>query len=70
MSIVERITHSEEIEHLSTEAQQMHDDAQKRIETKRKNTSSLEQLGRLKVSAWSSEMTKIVEALSSFIALK
>lgn len=67
MSIVERFTHSEEIESLLTEAQQMYDDAKNKMEEqKKKTTSSLEQLGRLKVSAWANEMTSFVEAFSVF----
>lgn len=61
MGIFEGITHSEEIKELVSNAQSMYDSATERLEAHKKSTSkSLENLGKLKLEAWSGDMSEPV----------
>ena len=67
MGVFEGITHSEEIESLLSDAQSMYDSAVDRLEEQKKNTSkSLETLGKLKLEAWSGDMSMFLDRFGSF----
>ena len=67
MGIFEGITHSEEIEELVSSAQSMYDSATERLEAHKKSTSnSLENLGKLKLEAWSGDMNTFLGRFGAF----
>lgn len=67
MGIFEGITHSEEIEELVNSAQSMYDSATERLEAHKKSTSkSLENLGKLKLEAWSGDMSTFLDRFGAF----
>ena len=67
MGILEPITHKEEIQNLINDAQKIYDDAKGRFESqKTKTTKSLEDLGKVKVLAWSEGMDSFVSAFGAF----
>ena len=67
MGIFEGITHSEEIEELVNSAQSMYDSATERLEAHKKSTSkSLENLGKLKLEAWSGDMSTFLGRFGAF----
>lgn len=67
MSIIEGITHSEEIQKLLNDAQSQYDGAKNRLETQKNSTTeSLELLGKEKVRAWSHDMNKFLDSFGSF----
>lgn len=57
MGLLEPITHKEEIESLLNEAQSMYDNAKNKFESQKKQTTKrLENLGKVKVNAWTEGM--------------
>ncbi|SFU57325.1 hypothetical protein [Butyrivibrio sp. M55] len=67
MGILEPITHTEEIQELLNDAKKVYDRAKNKFESQKKSTSkSLEKLGKVKISAWSSGMEAFVKAFESF----
>lgn len=67
MGVFEGITHSEEIKELLDSAQTMYDSAVSRLETHKKNTSeSLENLGKVKLEAWSGDMNTFLSRFGMF----
>ena len=67
MGIFEGITHSEEIKELVDSAQLMYDSATERLETHKKSTSrSLENLGKLKLEAWSGDINTFLGRFGAF----
>lgn len=67
MGIFEGITHSEEIEDLINSVQSMYDAATESLEEHKKSTSkSLEKLGKLKLQAWSDDMSTFLANFGAF----
>ena len=67
MGVLEPITHSNEIQELIDDAQKIYDNAKKEFESqKAKTTRALEDLGRIKVNAWSEGMDSFVSAFGAF----
>ncbi len=67
MGILEPITHKEEIQELLDNAQKVYDGAKNKFDSQKKSTSkSLEKLGKVKISAWSSGMESFVDAFGAF----
>lgn len=67
MGVFESITHSEEIEDLMSSAQSMYDSAVERLEEHKRSTSkSLENLGKIKLEAWSGDMNDFLNRFGSF----
>ena len=67
MGILEPVTHSEEIEKLVSEAQNIYNTAKDNFEKQQKATSrSLERLGRIKIEMWSDDMSSFVDTFNSF----
>ncbi len=67
MGILEPITHKEEIQNLLDDAQKIYDNAKNQFESqKAKTTKSLEDLGKVKVNAWSEGMDSFVTTFGAF----
>lgn len=67
MGLLEPITHKEEIESLLNEAQSMYDNAKNKFESQKKQTTKrLENLGKVKVNAWTEGMDSFVTAFGTF----
>lgn len=67
MGLFESITHKEEIQNLIDDAIRIYDNATKRFEAqKEQTTKSLEELGKVKVKAWSDGMDKFVGTFGAF----
>lgn len=67
MGLLEPITHSEEIEGLLSEAKRIYENAEKAMEKQKSKTSkSLEELGKTKVTSWSTNMDGFVHTFQSF----
>lgn len=67
MSILEPITHREEIQSLLDEAQQWYDKATKNFDDQKQTTTKkLENLGKTKIYAWADGMDTFVDVFSSF----
>jgi ABC-type multidrug transport system fused ATPase/permease subunit len=67
MGILEPITHKEEIEKLLNDAQTKYDASKEKFESqKNKTTRSLENLGKIKIDSWSTEMESFITAFSAF----
>jgi len=71
MGLFESITHKEEIEQLLNEAQSIYDNAKKRFESQKEQTTKrLENLGKIKVNAWADGMDSFVLIFSTFKDVK
>ena len=67
MGLLEPITHSEEIEELLNEAKHIYENAEKAMEKQKNKTSkSLEELGKTKVTSWSTNMDGFAHTFQSF----
>ena len=67
MGIFEGITHSEEIEELLNDAQSMYDSATQKLEVHKESASkSLENLGKIKLNAWSGDMSTFLANFGAF----
>ena len=67
MGFLESITHSEEIENLKTEGENRHAAAVNKFNLQQKRTTqSLENLGEIKIAAWSKNMDGFIRAFSAF----
>lgn len=67
MGLIESITHKEETQNLLNDAQRIYDNAQNQFETQKKRTTKcLEELGKVKVRAWSENMDKFVGSFGAF----
>lgn len=67
MGILEPITHKEEIENLLNDAQRIYDNAKNEFENqKKKTTKALEDLGKVKVKAWSENMDSFATSFGAF----
>lgn len=71
MGLLEPLTHKEEIENLLTDAQHIYDTAKGKFETQKDKTSkSLEELGKVKIRAWSEGMEAFVSSFGTFKNVK
>lgn len=67
MGVLEPITHKQEIQELLDEAQRVYDSAKEKFETQKKRTTKkLENLGEIKIKAWSESMDNFVIAFGAF----
>ena len=67
MGLLEPITHKEEIQKLLSDAQQIYDTAKNKFDSQKDKTSqSLEELGKIKIRAWSEGMEAFVSSFGSF----
>lgn len=67
MGLLEPITHKEEIEQLTTEANNMYETALRKFESQKKNTTyKLEELAKIKINSWANGMENFVIAFDSF----
>lgn len=67
MGLLEPITHKEEIDQILNDARQKYDGATKKFESQKKATTvKLENLGKVKIKAWSKGMDAFVDAFGSF----
>lgn len=67
MSILEPLTHSDEIQELMDEADKVYKNAKDKFESQKKKTATkLEKLGEVKVHSWSGGMESFVDAFGAF----
>ena len=67
MGILEPITHKEEIQELIDNAQKIYDDAKRNFDSQKKSTSiALENLGKVKIHAWTTGMESFVGSFGAF----
>ena len=67
MGLLEPITHKEEIQKLLDDAQHIYDTSKAKFESQKEKTSkSLEELGKIKISAWSEGMEAFVTSFGTF----
>jgi hypothetical protein len=67
MGLLEPITHKDEIERLTTEAQYMYENALKNFESQKETTTNkLEELGKVKINSWADGMDSFVVVFDSF----